>query len=273
MANRVIMKNRKATIETVVKASNYYNSLTLLASAKYALTMASDDEKADAEKEVRKIEGSETLTASYKEALTNVLSNSFDALVLSCVGNDNKPFGLFTYIGTDGKKPKRVQEYASEQFAKHTEHNELLKQFNSLLFDLYTLNAQLVTYPMDSTDDGFIFTTDEGKKKWKGYRDKVSELLQLFTHGDGDLFYGIEMPKVKDFSREVYVKPLLSKGGDIKKVTSKSVYDNIFSALRKYIQEADMIDNSVKTTPEKAPAKRTPKKSAPEKAPEKAPEA
>lgn len=270
MANRIIMKNRKSTIETVMKASRYYDSLTRLAGAKYALAMASEEDKEEAEKEVRTIEGGENLTDSFKEAFITVISNEFDALVLACVGIEDKPFSTFTYIGTDGKKPKRVQDIPSVQIAKRTKHNELLKQFNSLLSDLYTLNAQLVTYPMDSTDDGFIFTTDEGKKKWKGYRDKVSELLQLFTHGDGDLFYGIEMPKVKDFSREIYVKPLLSKGGDIKKVTSKSVCDNIFSALRKYIQEADMIDNSVKTTPEKAPTKRTPKKSAPEKTEEKA---
>lgn len=284
MANSRIMKNYKSTRETWRKAQEYYFSKVKASNLAFDIehkleegTEAMDDAK----KELAKIKGSSSMTEEYKEcfeAITN--ASEYDALVFALSGdNANR---IFSALSDTEERTTKSGDKKIVTVRKRATTVIGCTKFDSIISDLAIINGQLLTFNREATENGIEFTTRDGKLKWKLYRDKVAELLQMLSHGDGVYFYGCEMPSVKKVAVDIFRTAEYDDAGDVKKTNDRKFIDTVLKVFVKILKDCDFVDNfkpeqaetpepeqTEAPTPEK-PVKRTSKKSAPEKT--KAPE-
>lgn len=265
--NSRIMKNYKDTKETSRLASEHLASLIKVTNLEYSISHASDEDTEEYEKQVKElaqIKGSSTYCGKeYKEAWEK-FSTEYDKLILICSGIGGSIFDAITVDKTKKKKDSTEELKKSSIYAPEWVGCE---KFCNLVSVLTLINNQLLTFPREATENGIDFSTTDGKKKWKLFRDKVAELLQLFTHGDGTFFYGCDLPPVKTVAVELFKSNGRNRQSKLKTVNDKSFTQNVLTTLQMYLWECDFVDNFPKaqTEPEKTPAKRTAKKSEPAK--------
>ena len=265
--NSRIMKNYKVTRETSRLASEHLASLIKVANLEYSTSHATDKESDEYENQVKElvqIKGSSTYCGKeYKEAWEK-FSTEYDKLILICSGIGGSIIDAITVDKTKKKKDSTEELKKSSIYAADWVGCE---QFCNLVSDLTLINNQLLTFPREATENGIDFSTTDGKKKWKLFRDKVAELLQIFTHGDGEFFYGCDLPPVKTVAVELFKSNGRNRQSKLKTVNDKSFTQNVLTTLQMYLWECDFVDNFPKaqTEPEKTPAKRTAKKSEPAK--------
>lgn len=269
--NSRIMKNYKDTKETSRLASEHLASLIKVTNLEYSISHASNEDTEEHEKQVKElaqIKGSSTYCGKeYREAWEK-FSTEYDKLILICSGIGGSIFDAITVDKTKKKKDGTEELKKSSIYAPEWVGCE---KFCNLVSDLTLINNQLLTFPREATENGIDFSTTDGKKKWKLFRDKVAELLHLFTHGDGTFFYGCELPPVKTVSVELFKNNGKNRYSKLKTVNDKSFTQNVLATLQEYLWECDFVDNfkqaepETTSEPEKTPAKRTAKKSEPAK--------
>ena len=270
--NSRIMKNYKSTKEKSRLVSEHLASLIKVANLEYSISHATDKDSEEYEKQVKElaqIKGSSTYCGKeHHEAWTKFITE-YDKLILICSGIGGSIFDAITIDKTKKKKDGTEELKKSSIYAPEWVGCE---KFCNLVSDLTLINNQLLTFPREATENGIDFSTVDGKKKWKLFRDKVAELIQLFTHGDGEFFYGCELPPVKTVAVELFKSNGRNRQSKLKTVNDKSFTQNVLTTLQMYLWECDFVDNFPKAqaepTPEKTPAtpaKRTAKKSEPAK--------
>ena len=274
MANSRIQKNYKSTRETWRKAQEYYFSKVKASNLAFDIEhkLEKDSEAMDdAKKELAKIKGSSSMTEEYKgcfEAITN--ASEYDALVFALSGDNANH--IFSALSDTEERTTKSGDKKIVTVRKRATTVIGCTKFDSIVSDLAVINGQLLTFPREATENGIEFITRDGKLKWKLYRDKVAELLQMLAHGDGVYFYGCEMPSVKKVAVDIFRNAEYDDAGDIKKTNDRKFIDTVLKVFVKILKDCDFVDNFVKTEPEtaktepeKTPAKRTAKKSEPAK--------
>jgi len=169
----------------------------------------------------------------------------FDVLMFLVSGTDGK-YGIISYPDDkDGKTKSAKMDVL--QWVNFT-------GFNKALREMFELNNKLLLCPMDTTPQGIVWCSDLGKELWKQYRAVVASINTVFSHGDGNMFYGVKFStSVSKLAAKMLILPRATASG--RKVSYRDVRNNVLTVLCTELANAENIyDNSPKPEPEQSEA-------------------